>query len=57
MLGIRLADGLALADPAPGARLAARGLLDGDALSRGVARLTLDGRLVADHVARELLAA
>jgi oxygen-independent coproporphyrinogen-3 oxidase len=57
MLGIRLADGLALADPAPAARLAGRGLLDGDALRRGVARLTLDGRLVADHVARELLAA
>jgi oxygen-independent coproporphyrinogen-3 oxidase len=56
MLGIRLADGLAVADPAAAARLAARGLLDRDALRRGVARLTLDGRLVADHVARELLA-
>jgi oxygen-independent coproporphyrinogen-3 oxidase len=58
MLGIRLADGLALDDAAPAApALAARGLLDGEALRDGVARLTLDGRLVADRVARELLAA
>jgi oxygen-independent coproporphyrinogen-3 oxidase len=58
MLGIRLADGLPLTQPAPAApALAARGLLDGAALDRGVARLTLDGRLVADRVARDLLAA
>jgi oxygen-independent coproporphyrinogen-3 oxidase len=58
MLGIRLADGLPLAEPAPAApALAARGLLDVTALRGGVARLTLDGRLVADRVARDLLAA
>ncbi len=34
----------------------ADGLLDAAALERGVARLTLDGRLSADRVARELLA-
>ena len=56
MLGLRLADGLELHGPAPSApRLAADGLLDPDALARGIARLTLDGRLVADRVARELL--
>ena len=33
------------------------GLLDPAALARGVARLTPDGRLLADHVARELLLA
>jgi oxygen-independent coproporphyrinogen-3 oxidase len=58
MLGIRLAEGLPLDEPAPAAPgLAARGLLDDGALRRGVARLTLDGRLVADRVAQELLAA
>jgi oxygen-independent coproporphyrinogen-3 oxidase len=58
LLGIRLADGLPLAGPAPAApALAAGGLLDPTALRRGVALLTLDGRLAADHVARELLAA
>ena len=31
------------------------GLLDGEALEDGRARLTLDGRLLADRVARELL--
>jgi oxygen-independent coproporphyrinogen-3 oxidase len=56
LLGVRLEEGLALEDPAPAAPLLAdRGLLDRAALARGVARLTLDGRLAADHVARELL--
>ena len=56
MLGVRLAAGLALDGPVPAARrLAGAGLLDAGALSGGVARLTLDGRLLADHVARELL--
>jgi oxygen-independent coproporphyrinogen-3 oxidase len=58
MLRIRLAEGLALDAPAPAAPgLAARGLLDTRALREGVARLTLDGRLVADRVSRALLAA
>ena len=57
LLGVRLADGLALDDAAPAApRLAADGLIDPAALRAGVARLTLDGRLLADRVARELLA-
>jgi coproporphyrinogen III oxidase-like Fe-S oxidoreductase len=59
MLGIRLAEGLPLceveADAA--AELAGAGLLDARALARGTARLTLAGRLLADHVARELVAA
>jgi hypothetical protein len=56
MLGVRLAEGLELAEPAPAAaRLAGDGLLDRAALARGVARLTLDGRLLADRVARELV--
>ena len=58
MLGVRLADGLSLAPERPpaAARLARDGLLDATALAAGVARLTLEGRLMADHVARELLA-
>ena len=56
MLGIRLAEGLAL-DAGPGRprpRLAADGLLDAAALARGVARLTLEGRIAADRVALAL---
>jgi hypothetical protein len=53
---VRLAEGLELEEPAPAAAgLARDGLLDRAALARGVARLTLDGRLLADRVARELL--
>jgi putative oxygen-independent coproporphyrinogen III oxidase len=56
MLGVRLADGLELTGPAEAAaRLAAGGLLEPAALARGVARLTLEGRLLADRVARDLL--
>ena len=54
MLRIRLAEGLPL-DGEDTARLAE--LLDPAALARGVARLTPAGRLLADHVARELLLA
>ena len=57
LLGVRLAEGLALDEPAPAApRLVADGLLDAAALERGVARLTLEGRLSADRVTRALLA-
>jgi putative oxygen-independent coproporphyrinogen III oxidase len=57
MLEVRLADGLTLdaAALAAAAQLADDGLLDGEALEDGRARLTLDGRLLADRVARELL--
>jgi putative oxygen-independent coproporphyrinogen III oxidase len=57
MLELRLSDGLRLdgAAAAPAARLADDGLLDREALRGGRARLTLDGRLLADHVARTLL--
>jgi oxygen-independent coproporphyrinogen-3 oxidase len=57
LLGVRLREGLALEEPLPATapRLAAEGLLDAAALARGVALLTLDGRLFADRVARELL--
>jgi putative oxygen-independent coproporphyrinogen III oxidase len=56
MLRIRLAEGLELTRPAAAAaRLADDGLLDRGALARGLARLTLDGRLLADRVARELV--
>jgi oxygen-independent coproporphyrinogen-3 oxidase len=57
LLGVRLAEGLALAPAAAdrAARLGRDGLLDGDALAAGVARLTLTGRLLADRVARALL--
>jgi putative oxygen-independent coproporphyrinogen III oxidase len=56
MLGVRLADGLALRDGerATAADLAARGLLDAAALGDGRAVLTLRGRLVADMVVRAL---
>ena len=54
MLRIRLAEGLPLAGEDT-ARL--EGLLDPAMLARGVARLTPAGRLLADHVARELLLA
>jgi coproporphyrinogen III oxidase-like Fe-S oxidoreductase len=58
MLGLRLSDGLELApdQAAAAALLAEEDLLQRDALRRGVARLTLDGRLMADRVARDLLA-
>jgi oxygen-independent coproporphyrinogen-3 oxidase len=57
LLGVRLRDGLALEEPIPASapRLAAEGLLDAAALARGVAQLTLEGRLFADRVARELV--
>jgi hypothetical protein len=56
MLGLRLADCLELTDPAPAAPpLADEGLLERAALERGIARLTLDGRLLADRVAVRLL--
>jgi hypothetical protein len=57
MLGVRLAEGLALQphESPPATRLAGERLLDREALRRGIARLTLDGRLMADRVARELL--
>jgi hypothetical protein len=56
---VRLAAGLRLApdELAAASRLAAEGLLQRAALRRGIARLTLDGRLMADRVARDLLAA
>jgi putative oxygen-independent coproporphyrinogen III oxidase len=59
MLGLRLADGLELAPDqrVHAARLAAEGLVARAALGDGIARLTLDGRLMADRVARELLQA
>ena len=59
MLELRLAEGLALepAEAAAAGALAAEGLLDAAALAAGRARLTLDGRLLADHVARTLVAA
>jgi oxygen-independent coproporphyrinogen-3 oxidase len=57
LLGVRLAAGLELrpAERVAAVPLAAAGLLDARALALGVALLTLDGRLMADHVARELL--
>jgi oxygen-independent coproporphyrinogen-3 oxidase len=56
MLGVRLAEGLELRDGerATAGDLAARGLLDPDALAGGRAVLTLRGRLLADAVVREL---
>jgi putative oxygen-independent coproporphyrinogen III oxidase len=58
MLGLRLADGLALDDDlsARAARQAEAGRLDAGALAAGRAVLTLDGRLVGDAVARALVA-
>jgi len=57
MLRIRLAGGLELErhQAAAARALAAAGLLDDAALEQGIARLTLDGRLMADRVARRLL--
>jgi oxygen-independent coproporphyrinogen-3 oxidase len=56
MLGVRLADGLALRDGerASAADLGERGLLDAAALGDGRAVLTLRGRLAADAVTRAL---
>jgi putative oxygen-independent coproporphyrinogen III oxidase len=56
MLGVRLADGLALRDGerATAHELAQRGLLDPAALRENRAILTLRGRLLADTVIREL---
>jgi oxygen-independent coproporphyrinogen-3 oxidase len=60
MLESRLADGLDVSVLGDGGRraaprLAADGLLDAAALDRGRIVLTLDGRLLADAVARELV--
>jgi putative oxygen-independent coproporphyrinogen III oxidase len=57
MLGVRMADGVALRDGelASADELARRGLLDTGALARGRAVLTLPGRLMADAVTRELV--
>jgi oxygen-independent coproporphyrinogen-3 oxidase len=56
MLGVRLAEGLALRDSerATAFQLAERGLLDPAALDGGRAVLTLRGRLLADTVVRAL---
>jgi coproporphyrinogen III oxidase-like Fe-S oxidoreductase len=56
LLGLRLSDGLELAPPESvrAERLQEQRLLDPAALRAGVARLTLDGRLMADRVARDL---
>jgi oxygen-independent coproporphyrinogen-3 oxidase len=59
LLGIRLAAGLPLAEAGPAAvtaELTADGLLDADAAASGRAVLTTRGRLLADGVARILLA-
>jgi oxygen-independent coproporphyrinogen-3 oxidase len=61
MLGVRLREGLDLAVLGEAGRhavagLVARGLLHGDAAVRGRAVLTLQGRLLADAVVRELTA-
>lgn len=60
MLGVRLAEGLPVADIPVTSRTAAaalvgRGLLDGEALLAGRVQLTDAGRLLADAVVRELL--
>jgi oxygen-independent coproporphyrinogen-3 oxidase len=57
MLGLRLAEGLALRDGerASATELAGRGLLDRDALAAGRAVLTLRGRLLADTAVRALV--
>jgi oxygen-independent coproporphyrinogen-3 oxidase len=60
MLEVRLADGLALGGDDPAALAAAEreaelGRLDAAAFGRGRAVLTLDGRLLADAVARALV--
>ncbi len=56
LLGIRVREGLALepGQERTAAPLAAEGLLDGAALARGVALLTLEGRIAADRVALRL---
>lgn len=56
MLRIRLADGIPTAghESARVSRLIADGLVDGAAAIGGTLRLTLRGRLLADHVVREL---
>jgi putative oxygen-independent coproporphyrinogen III oxidase len=60
MLGLRLADGVDVADLDDAGRAAAAvevasGLLDREALTRGRARLARPGRLLADGVVRRLL--
>jgi oxygen-independent coproporphyrinogen-3 oxidase len=60
LLGTRLVDGQPLDDLHEDGRVAARalagrGLLDGSALAAGRAVLTLQGRLLADAVVRDLL--
>ncbi|GAA4903192.1 oxygen-independent coproporphyrinogen-3 oxidase [Stackebrandtia albiflava] len=60
LLRSRLADGMPVTSlqgrgPAAATRLAADGLLDTGALSSGLLRLTLRGRLLADAVVRDLL--
>lgn len=59
LLGIRTREGISSSaidkEKAPQiAQLVARGLLDGVAAVRGQLQLTLQGRLLADHVVREL---
>ena len=56
MLRIRLADGIPTAGlpPRAVAELIAEGLVDGAAAVGGTLRLTLRGRLLADHVVRTL---
>lgn len=60
MLRIRLAEGMprdaVVAPAATVARLIGDGLVDGAEALRGTLRLTLRGRLLADHVVRELTA-
>ena len=60
MLGVRLAEGMRLdelgeTDRVVLERFAAGGLVDPDALAAGSLVLTLQGRLLADHVVRTLL--
>jgi putative oxygen-independent coproporphyrinogen III oxidase len=57
MLRLRLADGLPLtaADPAGAEKALVNGLLDAAAYAQGRAVLTLEGRLLADAVVRDLL--
>ncbi len=60
MLRLRTVEGLFLAELDPGARthaheMAGAGLLDANLLAEGRLRLTLPGRLMADHVVRRLV--
>lgn len=60
MLGVRIADGLPLAELAPAGAAAVPGLVDGglvdpDGVAAGRVRLTRRGRLLADTVVRALL--